>query len=281
MSETDNDNNTTPGADGQEGLRPPDVFDDEKLLSPPVRRAAYSDRTAWLMAAMSELAYFRFEGGEDFKSLALDLIRITSPGDVEDRLKRFLRQMNAGTTEGRNALKATLKAAGFELVNVYNVADTQAFLARKPATSAADGMRILAFRGTESDKWRDIKTDVDAILVHPEDGLVSEQIHSGFYKAFCGIRKKIEKDLEKDPHLPLYVTGHSLGGALAIVATRFIAADSLGACYTFGAPRVGNVHMGQVFKTPIYRVVNAADAVPRLPPVHVTPLLIALFKLLH
>ncbi len=32
-------------------------FAEKSLLSPPVKRAAYSDRTSWLMAEMSRLAY--------------------------------------------------------------------------------------------------------------------------------------------------------------------------------------------------------------------------------
>lgn len=37
-------------------------FKNEDLLTPPTRRAAYSDRTAWLMAQFSKLAYEKFEG---------------------------------------------------------------------------------------------------------------------------------------------------------------------------------------------------------------------------
>ena len=32
--------------------------------NPPIRRAAYSDRTAWLLAEMSQLAYVKFEQNE-------------------------------------------------------------------------------------------------------------------------------------------------------------------------------------------------------------------------
>ena len=40
----------------------------------------------------------------------------------------------------------------------------------------------------------------------------------------------------------------------------------MAACYTFGAPRVGDNQLQGRFKTPIYRIVNAADPVPFLPP---------------
>lgn len=45
-------------------------FDNEKLMRPPTSRAAYSDRTAWLMAEMSRLAYYKFEGSVDLADIA-------------------------------------------------------------------------------------------------------------------------------------------------------------------------------------------------------------------
>ena len=63
------------------------------------------------------------------------------------------------------------------------------------------------------------------------------------------------------------MTGHSLGGALALIATKEIARASIGACYTFGSPRVAGYGFARKIKTPIYRVVNARDIVPRVPPV--------------
>lgn len=242
----------------------PDVFDEALLLNAPVRRAAYSDRTAWVMAAMSELAYFRFEGGQDFIGLAKDLTQIDKAADIESRLRRFLAEFESSAEDSRGALANCLQQAGFELINVYNIADSQAFLAKKPAIDGADGMRVLAFRGTEKN-FNDFKTDLRAELHQAPEAQPAERLHKGFYEAFSVIRKEILADLGQDPELPLYVTGHSLGGALAIVATRFIAKDSLGACYTFGSPRVGNLDMGLVFRTPIYRIVNSSDIVPRTP----------------
>ena len=255
----------------------PDVFDEPSLLAAPVRRAAYSDRTAWIMSAMSELAYFRFEGGQDFVSLVKDLAQISSASDIESRLRKFLSELEFDAETRRELLAECLKQAGFELVDIYNIADSQAFLARKPTVEGHDGMRILAFRGTEK-SFADFKTDLRANLVKPTEGQTDELIHEGFYLAFGTVKKKILEDLSLNPELPLYVTGHSLGGALAIVATRFIAKDSLGACYTFGSPRVGNLDMGLVFRTPIYRIVNSSDVVPRTPPAWILAPTIALLR---
>ncbi len=66
---------------------------------------------------------------------------------------------------------------------------------------------------------------------------------------------------------PLFITGHSLGGALATIAAKKISHEGgIAACYTFGSPRVGNDEWIAHIKAPIYRLVNAADCVPMLPP---------------
>lgn len=240
------------------------------LLKPPIRRAAYSDRTAWLMAVMSSLAYVRFEQPTSLDDLAKELVR-------EKNERKILTKLNALlAAESRDQLKQELESdlsdLGFELVETYNISiplvvDTQAFLARLTLKDR-DPMLILAFRGTEVKKAADIKTDVSAnpMAVGPEHK--GQQVHSGFYNAFKPVQPLIQRSLDRPElkDLPLYITGHSLGGALAVVATYCISNDSVGACYTFGGPRVGNLAFGQSIKTPVYRLLNAADLVPRLPP---------------
>ena len=89
--------------------------------------------------------------------------------------------------------------------------------------------------------------------------------HSGFHDNYRSVHEEIERKLEGTEDLPLYITGHSLVGALAVIATWYQSSQRLAACYTFGAPRVGDHLLMGSFRTPIYRVVNAADPVPFLP----------------
>lgn len=263
----------------------PYVFDSDPVLrKPPVQRAAYSDRMAWLMSSMSELAYRRFEGGDDLRDLVRDLLALGARGgsgarDIENKVIGFLTHRDETAEAGRKALEAALATVGFVLVGVYNEADTQAFLAKRVPESPEQGapMRILVFRGTEKN-LDDIRTDARANLTTPDGCTAGEKVHAGFHDAFKAVRARIENDLAKDPEIPLFITGHSLGGALAVVATRLIASDSLGACYSFGGPRAGNLELARTIKTPVYRIVNSADAVPRLPPAFVIPVLIAVLK---
>lgn len=233
-------------------------FPNKNLLSPPIARAAYSDRTAWLMAELSRLAYEKFEGDA---ALFDDLARKLAPLQDHDRIKKevatFVKDYMMAKGAGLDTLKAELTAAGFELVATFNNGGTQAFLAKREA----DRMAVLAFRGTEKEA-EDIKADLNARF-YTRGGI---KVHDGFRQAFSLVEPMIKESIAGLSEYKLYITGHSLGGALALVATRSLSGDNIAACYTFGGPRVGNSEFGDNIKVPIYRLVNAADLVPRVPP---------------
>ena len=198
------------------------------LLTPPLLRAAYSDRMAWVCASMSQLAYDRFE---------LD----------DDEIDR--------------QFEAKLESGGFKLVDTFNSdqTGTQAFL-----TSNGD-FAVLAFRGTERN-WRDVQTDILARRAKTSSG----RIHAGFRQAYESVRPQIERSLKKVEGLPLYITGHSLGGALATVATQNLESNPkfefrIAACYTFGSPRVGNAEYDPNIKSSFFRIVNTTDIVTVIP----------------
>lgn len=75
-----------------------------------------------------------------------------------------------------------------------------------------------------------------------------------------------------DTRKTLYVTGHSLGGALAVLNTADIATNSPfknPVMYTFAGPRVGDPVFASAFNQRVkdsWRVVNTHDEVPKLPP---------------
>ncbi|KEG08384.1 putative lipase [Trypanosoma grayi] len=85
--------------------------------------------------------------------------------------------------------------------------------------------------------------------------------------------------LTANPHLPLLVTGHSLGGAMALLAAADLASQSssVGAVpriqlYTFGAPRVGNEEFADWVTAVFcngghesYRVTHNRDVVSHVP----------------
>lgn len=201
----------------------------ENLLSPPITRAAYSDRMAWILASMADLAYDKFE--EKGKPRKLFVLK--------------------------------LKGGGFELLKTFHSVetDTQAFLAK-----SHEGYAILAFRGTETAKRHDFVVDAAAMKVSVLEG----RIHSGFRTAYASVARDIQKSVLELKDIPLYITGHSLGAALATIATQSLEhhlriREMIAACYTFGSPRVGDRRYDREFRSPIYRVVNTTDIVTVIP----------------
>ena len=266
----------------------------EKLKILPTTRAAYSDRTAWMMCEMSALAYLPFEGENRFPGIfsaiggIAKVAKLRKDGGelanqinaLRDELKLHIDERlalaNSGATPdpaGLSDLKSALGKADFEFVHAFNEGDTQAFLAKRNT----DKVVVLAFRGTEANSWEDIKTDLDARFYKGEGGV---KMHSGFAGAYNQVREQIRKAVDELPKdFSLYITGHSLGGALATIAARDLECDSLAACYTFGGPRVGGEEFGDDIRAPIYRVVNAADGVPRVPPSTLTYIAVFLVSL--
>ena len=146
---------------------------------------------------------------------------------------------------------------GFELFETFNVNGTQAFIANRHE----DEVSVLSFRGTEIDKSSDIDSNIKLSMKDSTSG----KTHEGFQASFNDVRDKIEKSLKKICGYKLYITGHSLGGALALIATSNLDYDKIFACYTFGCPMVGDQVFSNSIKYPVYRVVNAYDIVPKLP----------------
>jgi len=130
------------------------------------------------------------------------------------------------------------------------------------------GATFVTFAGSDPLKFQDWITDFSAM---PSPN----HLHSGFEAAVETVLPDIQKALGKRaaPNQPVFFTGHSLGGALAILAawriSRLKNTPEI-VVYTFGSPRNG----GQEFfddYTPrlgdfTFRLVHGTDIVPTVPP---------------
>jgi len=185
--------------------------------------------------------------------------------DVFDpQAANFLGQASHMAYRSAGDVEKRLKSWKMELIHFFDVADTQAFLARTPNP---DGAMILAFRGTES--LKDWMTDVDVNLVNGPGG----KVHDGFLCALNTVWRRLLKlmDATREKR-SLWITGHSLGGALATLAAAKIRLEkdqAVSGLYTFGSPRVGNEDFARNFDADFYyqnyRMVNNNDIVPRIP----------------
>lgn len=133
----------------------------------------------------------------------------------------------------------------------------------------SDTETILAFRGTiHTDEWvSDAIARQAAYPFAPGFG----RTHAGMTDVYASMRSRISGALSGIPQdRPLYLTGHSLGGALAVLAAADLAADGRRpVVYTFGAPRTGDPRFACRYAQLVpesYRIANPHDLVTRLPP---------------
>lgn len=155
-------------------------------------------------------------------------------------------------------------------VTSYDIEGTQAFVFKSETNF------IVAFRGTEMlpEDW---VTDLDALQVDQPWGVKKPdvKVHKGFHDALDQVWDQLRNEL-REAKSPVWFTGHSLGGALAVLAAYRLAQcerDStvtVGGVYTFGQPRVGNSAFAESctmeLSQRIFRYVNSSDIVPLVPP---------------
>ena len=95
-------------------------------------------------------------------------------------------------------------------------------------------------------------------------------LHNGFAESAVQVYQ-FAKPLLKQGY-EIRVTGHSLGGATAVIVLMLLKEDGLklGQAITFGQPKVTNRDgAGKYGTLPLLRVVNTKDPVPFLPPLEV------------
>ncbi|QDU20050.1 lipase family protein [Urbifossiella limnaea] len=146
---------------------------------------------------------------------------------------------------------------------------------------------VVAFRGSENpaslDGLKDwLLTNALNLLVQPQGPLATEfaaagagaRFHQGFVTAITAVWPQLFPAVEaelKRADRPLWVTGHSLGGALALLAAWLFKRKFLNVhqVVTFGAPMVGNKDVaeaiGRELAGKVVRYVNSPDPVPLLP----------------
>lgn len=162
----------------------------------------------------------------------------------------------AGPTAAGSSRNDILMRAGLREALFLNRQETQCALVRT-LPHHRPPFAVLVFRGTTG--LRNWFLDLD---VRPERLAPRIAVHRGFLEALHQVWQDLQPQLASLTE-PLFMTGHSLGGALAQLAAWY---HPPRAVYAIGAPRVGDAgfaaHMAAVS---LYRLVNGRDVVPDLP----------------
>jgi hypothetical protein len=142
------------------------------------------------------------------------------------------------------------------------LADTRGIIVHGPEGT------VVAFAGTDPLVPANWLTDFNT-LPTPDD------MHAGFENAVKAVWSQLRSAvLERDDaQRPLLFTGHSLGGALAVVAAKLLWRDALSdidSIYTFGMPRCGGRRFAEEYEHELgpktYRLVHGDDIVATVPP---------------
>lgn len=126
-----------------------------------------------------------------------------------------------------------------------------------------DSAIIVAYKGTDNPaEWM---SNLDRHKVFNDMG----GVHRGFYGTLNNVHRDV-LNYTKGTHLPIWFTGHSRGGAHALIsAARFVFEGiTIAGVYTFGSPRVGDSAFARWCNKHIadhHRFVYQSDIVTRLP----------------
>ena len=136
---------------------------------------------------------------------------------------------------------------------------------------------VVAFRGTNGADLQNWITNIKAEgTSYP--GVPNAEVHLGFFQAFNDInelvRRTVTIHVNEHPTAKIFVTGHSLGGALAVFAAADIKnnlfKDPSVTLYTYGQPRVGNEAFSNfifsILDGSYVRVTHYDDTVAHVPP---------------
>ena len=158
------------------------------------------------------------------------------------------------TYEDEKASKTKFKTLGYTIVDFFDIENAQAYLLK-----GSDGTHVLSFRGTQVTETSDVLADLKA---GKNIEAIGGKIHVGFKGEINKLWPAIEKATANINSL--YVTGHSLGAAMATIAAGRMQSKVL-ALVTFGSPRVGNQEYVNCLTFTHYRVQNNCDAVTKVP----------------
>ncbi|NJL91948.1 MAG: lipase family protein [Coleofasciculaceae cyanobacterium SM2_1_6] len=169
-----------------------------------------------------------------------------------------------------NAIQTIIQTTTKELVKIEKTVPVYfGFVLSSPAA------HIMIFRGTQrTNEWLLNLAALQATAQDIDTPQFLGRAHRGFVNIYADlVRQTREIAQNLDPRKPCYISGHSLGAAIATLAAVDIAITVPALSpqlrlYTYAGPRVGNADFANGHSRLIpnhYRIINLADLVPIVP----------------
>jgi len=138
--------------------------------------------------------------------------------------------------------------------------------------ATSERFNLVVFQGTHS--LQGAVTDLRAVMASASPENIPGGMHKGFRDAYATVSAQLSEALKESigKKVPTYFVGHSLGGALAVIASseQGKAGVAVEGVVTLGQPRVGNDQFisgfEQAMQSKYARFVYENDPVPHLPP---------------
>lgn len=219
-------------------------------------------------------------------------LKSADPADVERARVRALAAAKRVVNTEALRIEGQARAWGFDRFQFISGHSTQCFVA------ASDRLIVVCFRGTEPNRIWDVYADLMAIPMRSD--VVPGDLHLGFWTALgqvwgdagtplvwptdqnggrCGGLPECLRTFTRTQNpQAVWITGHSLGGAMATMAAARLVGEGvlppeqIGGVYTFGQPRVGDKLFATAYQDAYelgarhFRVVHDNDVVTRVPP---------------
>ncbi|KAH6758155.1 alpha/beta-Hydrolases superfamily protein [Perilla frutescens var. frutescens] len=179
----------------------------------------------------------------------------------------FLEALGLGNRVDTSTFQMHLQSTSFKSSNLNGV-DAEVASSSRGLDSSTTFSDSNGYGGLSQSSDSEMASDAEEVV--PAMGEMT---------AYYAVRSKLKKLLQQHKNAKFVVTGHSLGGALAILFPTVLVVheeeemmERLLGVYTYGQPRVGNRELGKYMEarlghpqTRYTRVVYCNDLVPRLP----------------
>ncbi|KAK0401620.1 hypothetical protein QR680_015879 [Steinernema hermaphroditum] len=206
-------------------------------------------------------------------------LKLTSYDDKFARFKMFFLAAGAYGDDARPCMKSAYPNSTIDTVSKeveVKCAKTD-YCRGFTALSHTDSAIIVSFRGTN--QFVQLIQQSVRTIFGAEEFIAGGYVSRYFYKAFRsvwngGLKEDYLNLREKYPDYEVWLTGHSLGGAMASLCaatlSHLMQADPQKMLLmTFGQPRVGDQAYAEAHEALVphsFRVVHNLDLVPHLPP---------------